>query len=340
MKTFLALVIIGIALSSRAEQSEYGQLNSKAVKLFSEGKHDEALAAGEEALKVAEQTLSPDDKDILTIMENLASMYDGAKKSDKALEIYERVLAIKEKDPATEPASKARTLFSLGDIRLDQKNWPAADGYFRRCLEIREKADPDSNDTAITLNRLSWVLQNEDKYAEEASVLQRVIATWEKTKGPDAAELGGPLYNLAFISEKLKRKADVERNYKRALDIRRSHPGEKDADLIMTMQALATYYREEEKLKSAEPLYKELLTLEEKNFGKENPELLPTLRGYLAVVSDEKNERGGGYKGLNKKNVADALRKRIKRLEPLEEKEDETSKKPTNEPAKGKKSSD
>ena len=99
--------MIGIAVSSHAEQEQFGQLNSKAVKLFSEGKYDEAIAAGEEALQLAEKSLSPDDKDLLTILENLASIYDGAKKTDKSKATYQRVLAIKEKDASTEPASKA-----------------------------------------------------------------------------------------------------------------------------------------------------------------------------------------------------------------------------------------
>ena len=110
MKTFLALSAwcALLAVQVRAEQSSYGQLNTKAVKLYSEGKYDEAIAAGEEALQIAEKTLSPDDKDILTVLENLASIYDGAKKSDKAKETYRRVLAAKEGDASTEPASKAQ----------------------------------------------------------------------------------------------------------------------------------------------------------------------------------------------------------------------------------------
>src|SRR5947208_1197176 len=153
MKTFLWVVFI--AAVAHAEPTEYGKLNAKAVQLFTEHKYDEAVAAGEEALKIAEQTLAPDDKDLLIVLENLASIYASAKKADQAKATYERILAFKEKDAATTPASKASTLLSLGDLELEQKDWAAAEGYFKRCLDIREKSlGADHNDTVNAVNRL------------------------------------------------------------------------------------------------------------------------------------------------------------------------------------------
>src|SRR5712671_3559220 len=167
MKASLTLIVIGllslcVARSVQAEQTPYGKLNANAVQLFSEGKYDEAVAAGEEALKLAEQTLAPDDKDLIVILENLASIYDGAKKPDQAKATYERVFALKDKDPSADPASKARTLFNLGTIEINQKDWPAAEDYLKRCLEIREKTPgPDHDDTIRTVSNLAWVYQNQ-----------------------------------------------------------------------------------------------------------------------------------------------------------------------------------
>ena len=331
MKASLTLTVIGLlsfwlARSVQAEQARFDQLNSKAVQLYGEGKYDEAVTAGEEALKLAEETLPPGDKDLIVVLENLAASYVGAKKPDQAKATYERILTLKDQDPATSPASKARTLYSLGIVAIDQTNWPAAEDCFKRCLEIHEKASgPDHNDTITTVRSLAWAYQNQKKYTEELPLLERARIAWEKTKGPDSPEVGTADYNLGVISGKLKRKDDMERYYKAALAIRQKHPGEKDADLINTLVDLSNLYRLDENYKAAEPLYKQLLPLQEKNLGKENPALLPTLRGYLEVVGWTEDEKHV-FHGLNKKNTADALTKRIHRLEELDPKKDESSK--------------
>jgi tetratricopeptide (TPR) repeat protein len=323
MKAYLivaAISLLGSCLLLRAEQTPYGKLNAEAVQLYTEGKYAEAVTKGEEALKLAEQTLAPDDKDLIVILENLAAGYGAAKMPDKAQSTYERILAMKEKDVSITPASKANTLFNLGDLELDQTNWAGAASYFQRCLEIREKATgPDSPDTILTIGRLAWIYQSQKKYAEEVPLLERAATGWAKAKGPEATELGLTYYNLGFASEKLKKKPDAERYYKQSLAIRQKHPGEKDADLINTLFALATFYRLDGKLMSAEPLYKQLLTLQDKNLGKDDPAILSTLRGYLEVV---------GPDGLQKRNVADTLTKRIHRLETAEGTKDESPKGP------------
>ena len=89
---------------------------------------------------------------------------------------------------------------------------------------------------------------------------------------------------------------------------------------------LSNLYRRDENYKAAEPLYKQLLPLQEKNLGKENPDLLPTLRGYAEVVGWTEDEYTHVFHGLNKKNTADALTKRIHRLEEIDPKKDESSK--------------
>jgi hypothetical protein len=333
MKAYLtvaAICLLGSGVLLRAEQTSYGKLNAEAVQLYNAGKYEESAAKGEEALKLAEQTLAPDDKDLVVILENLAAGYAAAKKLDKAQAMYERVLANKEKDTTAEPASVARTLFSLGDLELDQKNWPSAASYYQRCLAIRDKSlGPDHADTIFAVSRLALVYQNQEKYTEELPLLERERVAWEKSKGADSAEVGRVNQYLGFVSGKLKRKADMERYYNAALAIRQKHPGEKDEDLINSLQVLATHYRLQEKYLTAEPLYKQLLALQEKNLGKDNPELLPTLRGYLELqgwTEDDGHKFQQMEGGLHKRNVADALMKRIHHLESAEGQKDEPPK--------------
>jgi len=178
--------------AAQAEQSPYGQLNTKAVQLYSEGKYDEAVTTGEEALKLAEETLAPDDKDLMVVLENLAASYTGAKKTDQAKATYERLLAMKEKDVSTDPTSKARTLFNLGSIAIVQTNWTAAEDYFKRCLEIREKftrTRPRRHHHDPQQIRVG--LPKPKEVHEELPLLERERVAWEKSKGrthPNSAQ--------------------------------------------------------------------------------------------------------------------------------------------------------
>jgi len=88
--------------------------------------------------------------------------------------------------------------------------------------------------------------------------------------------IGSTYHDLGLYSE-------AQRQFERALDLRRRQLGEKNADTLATMAGLAAVYEHSGKFKAAEPLYTKVLESERRLLGEEHPDTLKTMNG-LAVT--------------------------------------------------------
>ncbi|GAB6036983.1 hypothetical protein JCM15519_15420 [Fundidesulfovibrio butyratiphilus] len=67
-----------------------------------------------------------------------------------------------------------------------QGDFPGAEQFHRRALEIREKAlGPDHPDVAISLNNLATLVYAQGDYQGAKPLLRRALQIWEKKLGPD-----------------------------------------------------------------------------------------------------------------------------------------------------------
>ncbi len=95
-------------------------------------------------------------------------------------------------------------------------------------------------------------------------------------------EIGSVYVDLSVYRE-------AERQYERALAIRRRELGDRQAPTLATMSSLAAVYERSGKPKQAEPLYREVLELDRRILGEQNPDTLKTTNGLAATYLDEAN---------------------------------------------------
>jgi tetratricopeptide (TPR) repeat protein len=87
---------------------------------------------------------------------------------------------------------------------------------------------------------------------------------FEKSLGPDHADVTTTLNNLADLDREVGRYADAERLYKRSLAIQEKSLGSDHPDVAVTLNGLALLYEKTGRSADAKSLYKRLRSILEK----------------------------------------------------------------------------
>src|ERR1044071_6091977 len=146
-KSILTLIIVALTAlgasaaqgSAQNEAAEADRLNAEVLRLFREGKYEEARPAAERVLELREKALGGEDLKVAYALVNLANIRLRGGGQKEAEPLLERALAVAEKRGAAETDFAADLQMQLGLIRLGAGKFREAEPYLRRALEIKEK---------------------------------------------------------------------------------------------------------------------------------------------------------------------------------------------------------
>ncbi|MBA2341756.1 MAG: tetratricopeptide repeat protein, partial [Pyrinomonadaceae bacterium] len=96
---------------------ESNRLYAESVKLYSQGKYDEAITVAKRILEIREKELGSEHQLVAAALNNLATFYRAKKKYKDASSLHERALAIYERILGVDDLSVARTLDGLALAR-------------------------------------------------------------------------------------------------------------------------------------------------------------------------------------------------------------------------------
>lgn len=160
--------------------AEATQLSLTVVKLFKEGKYDEALPLAKRALALREAALGPDHEAVQGALLNLIELYTAMKKYGEAQKMVERLLKTHESKFGPEDAGLANLLDKLAFLSYVQGDFKKTEAAYKRALAIREKAfGPDQAEFADSLfllaefYRFTGKLENAQPLYERAALLRR-----------------------------------------------------------------------------------------------------------------------------------------------------------------------
>ena len=216
----------------------------------------------------------------------LASRTDDTAKQAKAL-LSEGKLEEAEKlflqalDNELNKAKKATTqaaanAYSLAKIKALQLNYPAAEAYYKKAIQL----DPDN---AIYLNDLGVHLRILGKYPEAESVIQRSLAIREKVLGPDHPEIATSLNNLATLYYYEGKYSEAEPLVLGSLAILEKNLGQDHPNVGRSLGNLAELYTIEGKYREAEAIHQRSLKIIEKHLGQNHPDVAISLNN-LALL--------------------------------------------------------
>lgn len=165
-------------------------LNAQAVRLYKEGKYQEAIQPARRALELWEKEGGKESEQAATAALNLAEIYKAAKDFEGAENAYHRTLKIKEKLLGADSPELCKLLINLGWMQHVISHATEAEGSFKRAIAIKEKQrGADHPDVADALSNLATFYQKMGKPKNSLSIYERMIAIREKSPGTDNRDL-------------------------------------------------------------------------------------------------------------------------------------------------------
>ncbi|AFY60595.1 CHAT domain-containing tetratricopeptide repeat protein [Synechococcus sp. PCC 6312] len=292
--TFSGEVIAQVRPTEYISQSgglaEANQLNEQAVKLYQQGRYNEALPLYQRSLAIWEKALGPNHPNVATGLNNLGALYQAQGNYAQALPLYQRSLAIREKALGPDHPDVAYSLNNLAALYQAQGNYAQALPLYQRSLTIWEKAlGPDHLNVAYSLNNLAGLYQDQNNYPQALPLHQRSLAIRQKALGPDHPDVAISLHNLAALYQAQGNYAQALPLYQRSLAIREKALGPDHPDVAQSLNNLAALYHAQGNYAQALPLYQRGLAIREKALGPDHPDVANSLISLAVVYKDQGN---------------------------------------------------
>jgi tetratricopeptide (TPR) repeat protein len=187
------------------------ELNAAAVKLFNQGKYDEALPLETQALALREKALGPDHAELIPILTNIGEIHKR-KDLDQSTAYFNRALKLAEKTYGQNDVRLATILDSLAFVEYTRKHATTAENLFMRSLKIKESAldahDPEIAQTAFNLGQ---AYAARAYYKGAASMLSRAITIWESAGEKERPNLLKALENQVLVLTALGKNDEAAR---------------------------------------------------------------------------------------------------------------------------------
>ena len=176
--------------SSSAEAlKEASQLTLTLIKLYNEGKYDEALPLAKRALELRERALGADHEMLQGALLNLAEIYTAKKKYGEAQKLVERLLRTYEKTVGPEDAGAAIFLDKLAFLTYVQGDFGKSEAAYKRALSIREKAfGQNHKEFATSLYSLAEFYRSTGQFEKAQPLYEQAAILRRKLLGPKDPE--------------------------------------------------------------------------------------------------------------------------------------------------------
>jgi tetratricopeptide (TPR) repeat protein len=195
-RDFYQLSTCTLLLQLAAEQSDYLSRDSQLWAKHYMGQLAYYSAQWTEAQGVFEELMVQELPPRLesSVAHLLGMVYQAKGEWERAIEYYERSLAIKEK--VGDEHGMATTLNNLGSVYKAKGEWERAIEYFERSLAILEKVD-DEYRVATVFNNLGSVYQAKGEWERAIEYCERSLAILEKVG--DEHGMAISCHNLAML---------------------------------------------------------------------------------------------------------------------------------------------
>jgi tetratricopeptide (TPR) repeat protein len=224
------------------------------------------------------------DAERANLLNRAGSYFHGRGVYSEARPLFERALAIREKELGPEHPYTATSLINLALLHTDRGDFAGARPLYERALAINEKAfGPEHPDTATCLNNLAILLQGEGDLAGAQSLYERALAIDEKALGPKHPRTSQSLHHLAQLLRTQGDLVGARALLECTLTIREKAISLEHPQTATSLDNVASLLEAGGNLAGARPLYERALTINEKVLGPDHPDTALSLNN-LAVL--------------------------------------------------------
>lgn len=176
-----------------------------------------------------------------------------------------------------ESSQLAATLQSLGQLRMQAKEYAAAQEQFERALRMRERTLGREHASLVpTLTALASIHETRGELEPAEELLRRALEINEQQLGAAHPEVATTLHNLAKLLFKRRDFTKADRLLIRLLEIKRAL-GKEHPEVAAVLASLAKLRQVVGKHDQGEQLWRQALAIREKHFAPNDPLLATTL---------------------------------------------------------------
>ena len=201
--------------SSAEALAEASRLSLTVVKLYSDGKYDEALPLAKRALELRERALGPDHEMVQSALLNLAEVYTAKTKYGEAQKLIERLLRTYEKTVGPEDAGAAIFQDKLAFLTYVQGDFSKSEAAYKRALAIREKVfGQNHTEFATSLYMLAEFYRFTGKFEKAQPLYERSTILRGKLLGrehPDYLKAKERYFCVALVTGQEQKIKDIEK---------------------------------------------------------------------------------------------------------------------------------
>ena len=237
------------------------------------------------SLEMSERLLGINNPTTITIINNMAVIYNNQGDYEQATLFYTRALEASDRLVGSEHPSTLTTVANLAGLYLDKGDYRQAEDLLLRTLETRERLlGREHHSTLVNLVELARLYQAKGDYDEQAKMLYlRALDAMERRLGREHPLAVVTVGNLATLYQTTGDFEQAELHYVRAFEAMERLLGFANRSTLTTANNLASLYREKGDYEQAEVLYLRTLKAMERLLGREHPDTI-TIVGNLACL--------------------------------------------------------
>lgn len=243
-------------------------LNTQGIRLFNEGKYEQAIMMIEKALSMTREIFGDKHLYTATIINNLGSVYHQIGAYDRAENLYQESLNIRKELVEENHISLARSYNNLATLYSDQGDYQRAKPLFQQALSIFQENQGNQHPETLTIiNNLAILHQELEDYQQAESFFYIALATRMEILGINHPETLQTLNDLGTLYRIQGNYADAEEIMQQALEIARELFDETDYQLAIVLNNLALLRTNQNYYQEAESLYEQALNITRQVLG-------------------------------------------------------------------------
>ena len=214
---------LGLATPETAESIDYGSCLFIAQIAHEEGDWRDSIRFAARAAKLASSTNLVAQALAIVAVSRYArgDRLRALKKFEDALRYFDRA------EPLFNPYFYRNTILFCGIVSFDMGDFGAAEGYFRRALEV---TSADSYDAFDAHARLGRALRRQGREAEAAAELENALTTYHFAESEPVVDV---LFELGGLHASLGNAARARALLHRVITSEVAHPGKVEASRIL-----------------------------------------------------------------------------------------------------------
>ena len=232
-----------------------------------------------------------------TMLNTMGKVYRNLGLFDRALDLTQESLDIRQKMFPAESAEIVASLSTLGVVKMDKGDYPAAETLMQQALAINRKIlGPEHIDVAASLNNLGSLRFATGDWKGSEQYFREALAMHRKLLGDESLPIATDLNDLAMVLNYQEKFEESEALYRESLAIRRKRLGGDHPLIAQSVNNLAMSYLRQKKYAEAEPMFQEALTINRKAVGEVHPVVASNLNNLALVYLEQgQADRAEGY---------------------------------------------